>query len=207
MKRADFKTQAYEIFGEKAFAFGLYYQHTYALRLELAGAGSFLDRFLQALHRAETVCEDVFAGVDDLYVCLSSYQYQSMTEWARPLLASLRQCGIQVPRARQTWRQPDEGFPDQGGQRAFLSFRFEKSDLRKFLWGSAAKDFGYIAPSLHAHAYIYSPTKRFLVLPYDDRGTDIIGCDRVSIEPLYRKYNAWLLDYDRERMDAVFAER
>jgi hypothetical protein len=34
---------------------------------------------------------------------------------------------------------------------------------------------------------------------------DVAGPDRLALLPLYRKFNAWLLDYDRAAMDAEFA--
>jgi predicted Ser/Thr protein kinase len=39
---------------------------------------------------------------------------------------------------------------------------------------------------------------------YDDRGLDIVGINKKTLEPYYKKYNTWLLDYDRGKMDKIF---
>jgi len=41
---------------------------------------------------------------------------------------------------------------------------------------------------------------------YDDRGMDVRSLDRDRLEPLYRKFDGWLLDYDRPRMAAAFGD-
>ena len=46
--------------------------------------------------------------------------------------------------------------------------------------------------------------RKVVVHPYDDRGMDVIGPDRDSLMPLYERLNGWLLDHDRNAMDAKF---
>lgn len=40
---------------------------------------------------------------------------------------------------------------------------------------------------------------------YDDRGLDILAPNAAAIEPIYERFGDWILDYDRERIDATFA--
>lgn len=46
--------------------------------------------------------------------------------------------------------------------------------------------------------------KRLALTVYDDRGMDVIGPSATALSSLYRKFNPWLLDYDRVEMDAKF---
>jgi len=46
--------------------------------------------------------------------------------------------------------------------------------------------------------------KRLALEVYDDRGMDVVGPIRPKLSSLYRKFNPWLLDYDRAEMDAKF---
>ncbi|WP_459768177.1 DUF3885 domain-containing protein [Alkaliphilus crotonatoxidans] len=39
---------------------------------------------------------------------------------------------------------------------------------------------------------------------YDDRGLDLISNNKASLEKLYIKYNSWILDYDRDRINNLF---
>lgn len=41
---------------------------------------------------------------------------------------------------------------------------------------------------------------------YDDRGLDIVSKDKETLIALYRKFNSWILDYDRKIIDARFEE-
>lgn len=40
---------------------------------------------------------------------------------------------------------------------------------------------------------------------YDDRGLDVLGGTRELLLPLYCRFNSWILDYDREKIDRLFA--
>ncbi len=39
---------------------------------------------------------------------------------------------------------------------------------------------------------------------YDDRGADLVAADRERLRCVYEKYNRWILDDDREKIDAIF---
>ncbi|WP_107725103.1 DUF3885 domain-containing protein [Desmospora activa] len=41
---------------------------------------------------------------------------------------------------------------------------------------------------------------------YDDRGLDIVANKIETLRDCYLNYNDWILDYDRQRIDAVFAD-
>lgn len=42
---------------------------------------------------------------------------------------------------------------------------------------------------------------------YDDRGADLAAACRDVLRPVYEKFCSWILDYDRERVEAVFGAR
>lgn len=39
---------------------------------------------------------------------------------------------------------------------------------------------------------------------YDDRGADLVATDTELLRPIYEKFNSWILDYDREKITAIF---
>ena len=41
---------------------------------------------------------------------------------------------------------------------------------------------------------------------YDDRGADLMAADRELLRPIYERFNSWILDYDRERINETFAK-
>ena len=49
--------------------------------------------------------------------------------------------------------------------------------------------------------FIINIDKRLIFNMYDDRGLDIIAKDKETLRPLYRKFNDWILDCDREKIN------
>ena len=45
-----------------------------------------------------------------------------------------------------------------------------------------------------------------IVHMYDDRGLDMIAANREALIPVYRNFNDWVLDYDRERIAKALSE-
>lgn len=51
----------------------------------------------------------------------------------------------------------------------------------------------------------FADTHNFIVFHlYDDRGADLVAYDKVILRPIYEKFNSWILDYDREKIDVIF---
>jgi hypothetical protein len=55
-------------------------------------------------------------------------------------------------------------------------------------------------PSISGRVYFLNPAKAMIVHRYDDRELDIIAANRESLIPIYRTFNDWVLDSDRERI-------
>ncbi|MBQ1275444.1 MAG: DUF3885 domain-containing protein [Cellulosilyticum sp.] len=41
---------------------------------------------------------------------------------------------------------------------------------------------------------------------YDDRGADLVARDKESLYPIFKKFNNWILDNDREKINRIFAK-
>ena len=52
--------------------------------------------------------------------------------------------------------------------------------------------------------YFINLDKKIIFNMYDDRGLDVITTDKETIRPIYGKYNHWILDYDRKKIDKLF---
>ncbi len=52
--------------------------------------------------------------------------------------------------------------------------------------------------------YFINKSKNIILNLYDDRGLDIIAKDKESLADIYSKFNNWILDYDREKIDLLF---
>lgn len=60
-------------------------------------------------------------------------------------------------------------------------------------------------PQFVQNTYFINSKDSILFHLYDDRGLDVVAKDKSSILSLYRDYNDWILDYDREKIDSLFA--
>jgi hypothetical protein len=63
-----------------------------------------------------------------------------------------------------------------------------------------------VEPWIEDRVYFLAPAKGLLFHMYDHRGLDIVAEDRATLAPIYRKFNDWLLDYDRPRMCETFRD-
>jgi Domain of unknown function (DUF3885) len=76
--------------------------------------------------------------------------------------------------------------------------------MQNILWCALARDFDTIKPNPGCLLYLFNLQSGLMVWPYDDRGLDVVGTNREVLTGLYVKHSRWLLEHDREKMDAVF---
>jgi len=63
-----------------------------------------------------------------------------------------------------------------------------------------------VEPWIDDRVYFVAPKKGLLFHMYDDRGLDMVAADRAMLAPIYRRFEQWLLDDFRERMDETFED-
>jgi len=59
---------------------------------------------------------------------------------------------------------------------------------------------------LASSVYLFDTKTNIIFHIYDDRGLDIVAQNKEALFHLYRDNNSWLLDYDRERINDMFAK-
>ena len=76
--------------------------------------------------------------------------------------------------------------------------------INELLWLDIASDMT-VEPASHGYSTWLVDFEREVILhAHDARGMDAISNKKAVLPPLYGKFADWLLDYDREKMDAVF---
>ena len=58
--------------------------------------------------------------------------------------------------------------------------------------------------SLNSCVYFSNSSSNILYYPYDDRGADIVSDNRDILMPIYKKFNNWILEYDRKRIEEIY---
>jgi len=193
------------VFDGRAFLRPLFYSYPGGLRFELSEGSDAIAMFLTAMRKAKDICSDVFAEAETITVVLGAYTWGNAHVY-RDMLKALRRAGILIPRQRCIWvqRHPEEDvLPEDETRRVFLAFDVSKSLMENLLWCALSQDLG-IQPSPHCSVYLAHLPEGLLVLPYDDRGMDIVGPNHLRLAMLYDRFQSYLLDYDRAAMDETF---
>jgi hypothetical protein len=186
----------------------------YWLRFELGGedfgcADATVPRFVQALTRSRAIRDAVFADSSRLWAIVASEADPSKEFYAHVPdgFEVLSNFGFKA-NAIAEWRArlvPDE--PEQR-EEDFIWRAFEvTSDIASqdaLLWSSIAYEMP-IEPKSPVVSHLADLERGILLHVYDDRGMDVRALAASPLLPIYTKFDRWLLDYDRERMEAAFA--
>ena len=176
----------------------LFYSWPIGLRFELGGELSLEEgRLSQAVDRAAAIFEAAFAQQDSLYVVAQHYNPEDFF-WSLLRMSDLPGCGVDIRRSPSL-----DVTPDQNAVDVVLPFTRSHLDHRALFTAIANTDFTR-EPRLDARVYIINTTTPLIFHMYDDRGCDVIAADRATLVPLYHRFGDWLLDYDKDRMDACF---
>jgi hypothetical protein len=199
----SFRLQIQTQFLGKAFERPLFYSYPTGLRFELSEGGSFLEQFLTALRKATEICTSIFT--DNIVVCLQVYNWQTNNRFAyRSILRGLAAAGICIPKEKEIWL---EQAPETTGEPLWwvhVAFQVPKSLLPNLLWCAVARDFSSIQPNPGCQIYLFDLQNKLMALPYDDRGMDVVGENLQALKLLYTNFVGYLLEYDRQKMDAIF---
>ena len=180
---------------------GLLYRWPVGIRFELG-----LDNFRE---RAPKLYEAVFAPED---VCVIISQ-----DWGKDFYPAARQQYFPVfslPDAFDSQHpfglQHLEMTTGEAGKQETVTLRWGQLPARGFHYGSVLEGIANAdhaqTPSVSGRVYFLNPTTAIIVHMYDDRGLDIIAATREALMPVYRTFNDWVLEYDRERIAKNLSE-
>lgn len=199
------------VFGWNGFPDALFYAAPCALRL---GLGDGLEpgphRFLQAIDRARAVVEAAFRGSVTLTVFASFHDCEKRSSRASGSMRNLAAMGF-----TGNFSKPEKVLlGDQDHIAAFgedLCRYWCRADIANdiaqtdiLLWASVANGGEILPKARWLELYIADLDRGLVLHVYDDRGMDVVGPSKGALAAHYRAFNAWLLDYDRPRMDEVF---
>jgi len=186
----------------------------YWLRFELGGeefgnSEAPIPRFVQALSRARTIRDAVFADTNQLWAIVVSATGPS-NDFFAPFpdgFEALSNLGFRSEHVAEWRARLDPNEPEQNEEdfvwRAFdVTSDFASQD--SLLWSSLTYEMP-ITPKTPVISYLADMERGILLDVYDDRGMVVGALNAAPLQPFYKQFNAWLLDYDRDAMDATFA--
>ena len=191
----------------------MFYQTPFGLRFELGGDLSMGPlRFMQALDRARAVATALFSRSETLVAIVSIYGDERATRRHSTAIQQLERIGFPHPFGSPAKvPQNDQEYIAEFGGDLFrhwyaAHFSHDEKSVLALLWASISREMD-IRPKARwvSTIHIADVQKRLALTVYDDRGMDVIGPSGPALSSLYRKFNPWLLDYDRPEMDAKFS--
>ncbi len=202
----SYQSKILQVFGDKVFEGGIFYLYPNSLRVELSGSHPYIKMFLRAYERSKAILDFGLGDLQTIGVCLIFYGSGSLVR-NLSVFRSLRSCGITIPKSAEIWQHREGHVFDEDWDliKTFICFDIDYGDIELFLWGLLANELG-IRPRSRCRLYLFDLDRQILFHPYDDRGMDIIGNNRVLLGHIYTKFNDWLLDYDRQIMDKSFQD-
>jgi hypothetical protein len=88
--------------------------------------------------------------------------------------------------------------------RAIIPLKTKSVNYKNIIKAISNQDFGDRNPNVMGEVFFVNTSKNLILNMYDDRGLDIIAKEKGTLEKIYKEYNDWILDYDREKIDSVF---
>ncbi len=197
---------------------GLFYKWDTGIRFELSSPESYQfetenshkyneEYFEEVHHRAVTLFEAVFEEDVDIHIV-----YQRLC-WKRQRLAKANYVFKQIKDLDyskieyKTLKFVDSDEPDKDNykyKRLIVKSKVKNVNYSNVLQAISNMDFPTRMPSIAGEVFFINDTKKIILNMYDDRGMDIIANRKETLERIYQEYNEWILDYDREKIDAVF---
>jgi len=190
-----------ELFGDLPLEKPFFYNAAAALRFELGAPGQFRepDYMNQVYERAFKLFEEMFHPDDDVWIAAFAHRSPGRQKRTSVFRNYVKKPQWVVAEGRM-WEN-DEGIVTD---RFIGTGRVRDIHHRRLIRALSHLDMG-LRPVVEESCFFIHPEKRIVYHLYDDRGLDIAAASAESLRPLYEAYNGWLLDYDRETMDQLFA--
>lgn len=155
----------------------------------------------QAVFRATTVFNELFDMDDMVYVVVNSFEdrLNDLSDHdisaARPLIKNISDEYIYNLIS-------DDG--EVSYKRYVFQVKVKSVETAELLERIIRSEIG--GPyTLSSCVYIFNGRTGVLYYLYDDRGLDVVANETQKLLKIYRKYNDWILDYDREKIEKTFA--
>ena len=178
----------------------VFYSCKYALRFDLRDTDAKTDNdeyFIEGLNRAKELFCKIFDDCGEFYFAYRNKKIR-FSDKIFANIADLNECEIHTLKEKSIY---DEGFDTN---LAVIKLDISRVDYENILSSINHTDFPSRKPRTEGEVYFIHIKKEIIFNMYDDRGLDIAATNKETIEPFYKKYNKWLLDYDRKQMDKIF---
>ncbi len=184
----------------------------YRLRFELNQGGSHVTMFTSSYDRARTLARAALPTDAPIGVIAANPEPEAElgAEWRGwtkgTAFGHLKRMGVRTKAHLATWKGdvwPDDEADDEAETWVHRAVRLTWDQADILLWSQIAHDIG-VTPQAPVQSKLVDLERGVCVNAYDDRGMDVTALSPEPILELYRRFDDWLLDYDRPRMAEAF---
>lgn len=192
----------------------LFYSWDVGIRFELGVEGEgnypYPNKFYiqECYKRAITLFESLHSSSDDIFIVIDVDDFNEGKSIKRKL-GNFSPYVEKLLLYRLNHQIKPYIFPEDDEEAQYKTHRFAlKCKTHDFKYVSLLKaicnqDLG-IRPSIFNRVYFVNVDKETIFHVYDDRGCDVLATSPESISDIYKRYNNWILDYDKPEIDKVF---
>lgn len=196
----------------------LFYSHKYGIRFEISMPGvkhGEKKNLLQMQERMNEIFHRVFTDEDEILLVTDIHCDKDDT-FLQKRPTKVYQKYIKNKELRKKLQH--KLYPSVFLEEDMVTHRFvlacKKSDIRyqPLLTAISYEDFPHPSQILRGNSrasydiYFINVSKKMIYHLYDDRGCDTIASNKNELLPLYKDLNHWILDDDREKINALFNE-
>lgn len=211
--KVNLKTYLETYFADLKIESPLFYNAPIGIRFELGVPYRGVDdpKYFMTVHlRAKTIFESLFDEEDGLIVLVKTFKYvepYSAFKAGDSVFSGKYIRGNCTDRIKLYDELPV--YDEVDGTLIGYSQTFYIDSVRsEIIYPNIIKAIGNqdfsIQPYITDGIFFITPRKNVIFNMYDDRGADVIANNKEVLIPIYKMFNNWILDYDRDRIERIF---
>lgn len=183
----------------------LFYNWTIGLRFNLQTSSPDKEEYFdEVIKRTTTLYQKTFDPTDNLLIVFIQFKWKRrkirFRNYFFKQIKGLNREEIDYRRINRLYEKNDI---DDIWNAATIKITADRLNYTETFRAIANVDFAR-DPNIQGQVYLINTDKKIIFNMYDDRGLDIISTDKEFLKSLYKTFDSWLLDYDRDEMKKRF---
>lgn len=186
----------------------LYFNGNLGLRFDLeVGETDTEEYFVEVARRSTLLFEAAFDPDDNVFLIFRDYKWKRrkirFKNYCFNQISDLKKEEVAYSIVRDIYEKNDIF------NLALLKLKTNRINYKNILTATANTDFPPRQPRFkffsNVEIYFVNATKNLVFHMYDDRGLDIIASEAKTLKPIYIKFNDWILEANREKIDELMS--
>ena len=186
----------------------LYFNGNFGLRFDLeVGETDTEEYFTEVVRRSTLLFEAAFDPNDIVFLIFRDYKWKrrkiKFRNYCFNQISDLKKEEVAYSVIRDVYEKNDIF------NLALLKLKTNRINYQNILTATANTDFPPRQPRFkffsNVEIYFVNATKNLVFHMYDDRGLDIVASEAKALKPIYTKFNDWILEVNREKIDKLMS--